>query len=174
MPRLTQDQWGDARAMREAGASLSEVAERIGVDRAAVSRRAKKEGWGDGADIADAIRKKVTEKVTGIVTPCNPKKRAEAIDAEADRRAAVIERHREEWPKVREMLETGREAHKNAEDVEEKRLAFEDLKAAKISSETIKFIQEGERKAWGLDQIVDVTKLTDEQLANVAKGKMPT
>lgn len=104
---------------------------------------------------------------------CNQKQKAEAIDAEAEKRAAVIERHREGWSKIREMLENGRKAHKSVKNIEDKSVAFEDLKAAKISSETLKLIQEGERKAWGLDLVVDVTKLTDKQLANIAKGKMP-
>ena len=71
------------------------------------------------------------------------------------------------------MLNVGHKAHKDAENVEDKRVAFEDLKAAKITSETLKIVQDGERKAWGLDLVVDVTKLTDEQLAAIAKGKMP-
>lgn len=174
MPRLTQDQWETIRAEREAsGASFKDLANKYGVSDVAILKRSRKECWGDGRSVEKLVRDKVSEKVSGIVSGANSKKRAEAIDAEADRRAAVIERHRDEWPKVREMLNVGHKAHKEAKNVEDKRVAFEDLKAAKITSETLKIVQDGERKAWGLDLVVDVTKLTDEQLAAIAKGKMP-
>lgn len=49
MARLTAEQWEQARAEYEVrGISLREVAKVIGVDRAAVSKRAKKEGWTQG------------------------------------------------------------------------------------------------------------------------------
>lgn len=49
MARLTAEQWEQARANYEVrGVSLGDVAKRFGVDRAAVSRRAKKEGWVQG------------------------------------------------------------------------------------------------------------------------------
>jgi hypothetical protein len=172
--RLTDDQWAAIRAEREAsGTSFRDLAAKHGVSDAAIVKRAKKENWGDGRSVEKLVREKVSEKVSGIVSGANHKKRAEAIDAEAEKRAAVIERHRGEWPEAREMVERGREAHKVAENLNEKRIAFEDLKAAKIASETLKIIQDGERKAWGLDAIIDVTALTDEQLAAIAKGRMP-
>lgn len=152
MPRLTADQWESARAMREAGASLDDVAEHYGVSRQAVMKTAKRDGWGDGSDISETIRRKVTEKVTGIVTSCNPKKKAEAIEAAADKSAEVVRRHQDETNAVRERLYSGLKAHKAAETKEEKQLAFEDLKAAKISSETILNIHRAERQAWSLDE----------------------
>lgn len=49
MARLSAEQWEQARAEYEVrGVSLGDVARRFGVDRAAVSRRAKKEGWARG------------------------------------------------------------------------------------------------------------------------------
>lgn len=49
MARLTAERWEQARAEYEVrGVSLGDVAKRFGVDRAAVSRRAKKEGWARG------------------------------------------------------------------------------------------------------------------------------
>ncbi|AHE97185.1 helix-turn-helix domain-containing protein [Thioalkalivibrio paradoxus] len=190
MPRLTKDEWAEARALREgAGLPFSEIAERMGVDRAAVSRRAKKEQWDDGQNVAVAIQKKVTEKLTRIVTPSDPVKKAEAIDAEAARRAGVIDKHRDELEAARVMARAAKENHQNVGDqipadihdpmeraqalLSMKRGAFEDLKAAKIHVETLKLIQEGERKAWGLDMPVDLSALTDEQLAALASGRMP-
>nr|WP_281719961.1 hypothetical protein [Nitrosomonas nitrosa] len=172
MARLTLEKWSEIRAQFEVGASARELSSIYGISHTAINKKAEKEGW--TRNIEPAIRRKVSEKVSGYVSSDNLQKRAEAIDAEAERRAAVIERHRNEWPEMRGMVERGREAHKTAQGLENKRIAFEDLKAAKIASETLKIIQDGERRAWGLDQIVDVTKLTDEQLATIAKGKMPT
>jgi transposase-like protein len=49
MPRLTPEQWEKARAEYEVrGVSLNAVARQFGVNFAAVSRRAKHEGWAQG------------------------------------------------------------------------------------------------------------------------------
>lgn len=139
MPRLTPDQWEQARALRESGSNLTEVAERMGVDRAAVSRRAKAEGWGDGTDLADAVRRKVTEKTHGIVTTGDAKKRAAALDAAADRVVEVVRRHQQEWADHRARFGSVPED-------------FEAGKHAKISSEMLLIRQKGERAAHGLDE----------------------
>ncbi len=149
MARLSADQWETVRAEREAGATFGELAGKHGVNKAAIVRRAKAEGWGDGSDIGDVVRRKVTEKVTGM-SPADPaKKKAEAIDAAADETAAVVRRHRQEWLQVVELREeavTAREA-----DAKE---AFERAKLAKITAEMTAIQQAGERKAWGLDVVV--------------------
>lgn len=189
MPRLTTDQWESVRAKRETGATFHELADEFGVSRQAIMKRSRRESWGDGTDLRSQIARKVTEKVTRVVTKGNPEKRAAEIDAEAARRAAVIDKHRDEWEAARQMARAAKADHegvedrvpKDIEDPEErqkvlygmKRTAFEDLKAAKIHAETLKIIQEGERRAWGLDLIVDVTQLTDEQLSALAAGRMP-
>ena len=154
MPRLNKDQWEEARALRETGVSLSEVAARMGVDRAAVSRRAKREKWSDGSDIQDEVRRRVAAKVTGIVTEGDPQKKAAAIDAEADKVVEVVRRHREETNAIRDRLYSGLKTHKAATTHAEKRLAFEDLKAAKISSECLQNIHRMERVAWGIEDSV--------------------
>lgn len=38
----------------------------------AIQKRAKDEGWGDGKEVGDAVRRKVAEKVAGVVAGCNP------------------------------------------------------------------------------------------------------
>lgn len=139
MPRLTLDEWEKARAMREAGSSLTEVAQQFGIDRAAVSRRAKAEGWGDGSDVIEAIRRKVTEKTHGIVTGDSVKKAA-AIAVAADKVALVISRHREDWEK-----------HHATFSVELIADDFNLGKSAKISAEMLSIRQKAERIAWDLD-----------------------
>lgn len=140
MARATADQWLEARAKREAGASLQEVADFLGVSKTAVIKKAKAEQWGDGRDLEEVIQRKVTEKVTGVVTGGDPKKLAEAIDAEAQKRVAVIERHKTEW-----------DDHKGLVSSAVAERDFDAAKLAKITAETIAIRQAGERKAWGLD-----------------------
>ncbi|TSE32994.1 hypothetical protein LCC91_07760 [Tepidimonas taiwanensis] len=152
MPRLSADQWETIRAEREAGASFPELAAKYGVSHQAIQKRAKAEGWGDGQDVGEIVRRKVAEKVAGVVAACNPKKRAEAINAAAERSAEIIKRHQEESSEIRERLYAGLKAHRAAETKEQKQLAFEDLKAAKIASETLLNIHRAERQAWGLDE----------------------
>jgi DNA-binding MurR/RpiR family transcriptional regulator len=150
MPRLSKETWADIRAEREAGASFGELSAKYGVDKAAIVRRAKAEGWSDGQDVAEIIRRKVTEKLTGT-SPTAPEKKAAAIDAAADRAAEIVRRHQEETNAARERLYSGLKAHKAAISKEEKILAFEDLKAAKIAAEALSIIQRLERINWGLE-----------------------
>lgn len=141
MARLTADQWGTVRAEREAGASFPELAARHGVSHQAIQKRAKAEGWGDGRDVGDSVRRKVAEKVAGVVADCNPKKKAEAIDAAADEAAGIVRRHRDEWTEHQRLFPTA-DIAKN----------FELGKSAKISAEVLTIRQAGQRKAWNLDE----------------------
>lgn len=139
MPRLSRDQWETIRAEREAGETFDALAQRHGVSKTAIIKRSKAEGWSDGEDVAALIRRKVTEKVSGVVTAENPKKRAAAIDAAADRSAEVVRRHQTEWEDHRTRFGSVP-------------ADFDDGKLAKISAEMLKIRQEGERRAWGLDE----------------------
>lgn len=152
MPRLPADIWETVRAEREAGATFLDLAARFGVSHTAIIKRAKRESWSDGTDVADVIRRKVSEKVSGIVSTANPQKKAESLNAAADRGAEVIRRHQEETNHVRERLYIGLKLYKVADTKEQKQLAFEDLKAAKISSEVMINLHRLERQAWNLDE----------------------
>ena len=147
MPRLTQDQWDSVRAEREAGASFPELAAKFGTSHQAIQKRAKVEGWGDGRDVGEIIRKKVSEKVAGVVAGCNTKKKAEAIEAAASKAAAVVDMHKGEWAAHRDRFGA------TTED-------FEDGKLAKINAEMLKIRQEGERRAHGLDADVGKSDVT--------------
>ncbi|MDR1685210.1 MAG: hypothetical protein LBR82_02010 [Desulfovibrio sp.] len=60
MPRLTSDQWEQARAEYEVrGLPLLQIADRIGVDVAAVHRKSKKEAWVKGKS-QSLVERKVT------------------------------------------------------------------------------------------------------------------
>lgn len=62
------------------------------------------------------------------------------LEAAAQLRAKVLDRHRKEWEAPRRLFY---EAIKNKD--------FNQMKMGKITSEGLKIIQDGERKAWGID-----------------------
>ena len=130
--------WEQVRAEYEAGATQSDLSRKHGVSRTAIQKHIEAEGWTQ--DVEPAIQRKVAEKVAGLVAGCNPKKKAEALDAEAARRADVVQRHRDEW-----------EEHKQIVDKAVGDRDFNAAKLAKITAETLKIRQEAERKAWSID-----------------------
>lgn len=129
--------WEQIRAEYEAGATQSQLSRDHGVSRRAIQKRIQSEGWAQ--DISGTLDRLTEAKVAGVVAGCDPKKKAQALDAAADRKAAVIARHKQEWEDharwVQQALDAG---------------DFEAAKLAKITAETIKIRQEGERKAWGI------------------------
>ena len=102
-------------------------------------------------------------------------KKAQASKEESeDLRAAVLVRHREDLKGARDAVITAKGRHKKAVTIDEKRIAFEDLRAAKILTETLRLIQDGERKAWNLDDPPDLSKYSVEQLKEAKiTGKLP-
>ena len=159
MPRLSVQEWASARGDYEAGMSGRQVAEKFHVHPRAVQNRVLKEGWTQG-EVEPAIRRRVTEQLVGLVLPPSqsgaprraPTEISRALSEEAERRVGIIKRHREEWNAARDRLYTGLQGHKLATTQDQKKFAFEDLKAAKITAETLTLIQAGERKAWKLDE----------------------
>ena len=153
MPRLTEDQWATVRAEYEAGsANQSTLSKRHGVSRTAIQKRIEAEGWIQ--DLEPAIRRKVAEKVAGVaakVAARNPEKTEQAIDEEAERRANVERRHRDEMGVVRERLQAALTAARAATNADERRAAFDIFKQAKISAETLTLVHADERKTWKLD-----------------------
>lgn len=89
---------------------------------------------------------------------------ANRTDSE-DERARVLARHRQEWQVVAALRQEGLKERKN--DLVG---AINKLKLAKLAAETTKIQQEGERKAWGLDDFgFDPSKLSDEELEKIIK-----
>jgi uncharacterized coiled-coil DUF342 family protein len=123
----------------EAGQTVSALARQFGCSRGAIQKHIEAGQWTQ--NLEPAIERQTMAKVAGIVAGSTPQKRAEAITTEADRRAAVALRHRDEWDEHAKLIHQA--------------IAQRDLelaKMAKITAETIKIRQEAERKAWGLDQ----------------------
>lgn len=138
--------WETIRAEYEAGSTMGELSRKHGVDKAAISRKVKKEAW--LADLSEVVNKRAEAKVNGLVNTVDPKKKAEAVDRAADAKAAVILRHKTEWEQHQQLI---RQAVESGD--------FDAAKLAKITAETIKIRQEGERKAWGIQDKAE-TELT--------------
>lgn len=150
---MTADEWGEVRSRWESDPRegytwiVSEM--NLGVSDEAIRKRARNEGWAKKASLKTIVERaqaradaKVTGKVTGKVTPVTE---SEAVDL----RASVIEKHRDEWAEHRETftlpLLTGEESGLNMSRI------------AKMTAETIRIRQQGEREAWGLDAVAENT-----------------
>ena len=129
--------WETIRAEYEVGASMGELSRLHGVSKAAISKRARSEGWMQ--DLSGAVNRLTAAKVNGIIDTVNPVKKAAALDRAAEQKAAVIRRHKEEWDRHKAIMD---EALANGD--------FNAAKLAKITAETINIRQAGERKAWGI------------------------
>jgi hypothetical protein len=184
MANPTSERWAQARLEWESDAALTHeaLAASLGVSRQAVSKRAFKEGWrripssrlrtvneaaheaadalsdpglpvAPGNPVADSVAA-MGLKVAGATPPDAPPDAATEAAAVA-KRTAVIQRHRDAAVAGWARLQSALRAHNSARSLPQKKLAFEDLKAAKITSETIQILQRVEREAWGLDTVAE-------------------
>lgn len=146
-----------ARSLWEADPHLSlrEVARETGIPYATISKwskggaSGKEERWTKrGADMseraqaaADTFRGKLAELGPEITTEQQNQAIADTAEETAvELRARVLERHRKEWNVPRALVQEAVKARD-----------FNKAKLAKITSETLKIVQDGERKAWGID-----------------------
>jgi hypothetical protein len=145
-----------ARAMWQGDPNITkqQVAAELGIPYPTVDRWSKgDEGRGNpwakvAADMspkahaaADKYRVKLAELGPEITTDQRIQTEADAAEQTAvEMRAQVLDRHRKEWNAPRKI---------SYEAVTERN--FEKAKLAKITAETLKLVQDGERKAWGID-----------------------
>lgn len=129
--------WETIRAEYEAGTSQADLSRRHGVSRKAIQKHITAEGWTQGS--SGTVNRMAEDKVAGIVAGCDPKKKAEALNRAADAVAAVMRRHKAEWERHQALIDEALEAGD-----------FDKAKLAKITAETLKIRQEGERRAWGI------------------------
>ena len=157
MSAVRRYDWETIRAEYEAGATMGDLSRRHGADKAAISRRARKEGWTQ--DVSGAVDRLADAKVNGIVNTVDPQKKAEALDRAAERKAAVIHEQRDVWSCFPEKILAALDARD-----------FDELKRLKIASETFLNVQNGTRKAWG---ITDKTEAEVSGGLNVVWGGKP-
>ena len=128
--------WETIRAEYEAGSSMGALSRKHGVSKQAISKHARAGGWVQ--DSSEAVARLAVAKVDGV-DAVDPQKKAQAVDAAAERKAAVIREQREAWAGFREEIKTALASND-----------FDRLKCLKIASETLRNTQESERKAWGI------------------------
>jgi hypothetical protein len=150
MPRLTKEAWADLRAEWETGTQATELGKKYGCSRRMISRRAHDEHWIRPEGVKAEVARRAKEKASKA-PPHDPDRLEAAIEAKADKTVEVIHRHREEAQAVRGLMYNGIRQAKEAKSLLEKQVAFETLKAAKITSETLRNLHVVERKAWNLD-----------------------
>lgn len=132
MARLTD--WEKVRAEYELGATQSELSRKYGVSRKAIQKHIAAELW--MRDVGVEIDKLTEAKVAQVAPGCDPEKRAMALAAAADAKAAILLRQRADWDRFRTKLEAAG--------------SFDELKSCKITAETMRLMHEGECRAWGI------------------------
>lgn len=116
---------------------MHELSRRHGCTTAAISQRAKKEGWIQ--DSTAAVARAVEAKLNKVVNTLDPEKKAQAIEDASDRQVAMLQKHQTEWERNGGIITL-------AMDEQDLELA----KLAKITAEALRIKQDGERKAWGI------------------------
>lgn len=153
---LSPKLWVAARAMYESDkdATYPSVAQEFGISTTTVSRRAREERWTKNVEnlkdmteraqrIADMAKTKLADLGPAIndADKVAEVQKDVTIETGAEIRAKVLDRHRQEWGAPRKLA---------YEAVTTRN--FELAKLAKITSETLRNVQDGERKAWGMDR----------------------
>lgn len=162
--RLSRDDWAAARVKWESDpeATDTSVADLFGVTRQAVAGKRERDGWAK-VGVLQAVQQRaqlMADKTCANIALGNIK--SDSVDLAVEIRADVIERHRGDWAEHRKHFTISGIASD-----------FDLGKSAKIAAEMIKIRQDGERKAYGLDDATNTpaTNIADA-MAELAK-KLP-
>ena len=153
-----------ARALYETtpGMSLPELSKQTGIKLHTLVSWKREDGWVQRRDLialgtlpeaaqeaADRYQVKIDDLGPEITSEQESRAADEVvIETAVDLRAQVIDRHRKELSVPRTLIAEALSIRKT-----DHAKAFELAKLAKITSETIKIVQDAERKAWGLDPL---------------------
>lgn len=144
--RLTADEWTAVRKVFETDPRLSfgDLAKKFGISKQSIHAHAKAQGWQRVISLQE-LHERAQLRADRLVDgkpddQALAPSRLDGIDEATARRAAVLERHRTEWNMPRKLAYEAAQSR----DIEKARLA-------KTIAESLRNIQEGERKAWGLD-----------------------
>lgn len=202
--KLSDEQWKAIRASWEYDPdepTFNEAAGRAGKkfgftppSKSTIDSRAKTEGWERRGNLnginaaaqrkADALtgadgNRTQSDAPNGHVSSASDAKLDQAAREESeDKRAQVLARHREEWAQsaVLRQEAVAVRHHPTKNPTGDTAAAIVKAKFAKLIAETTHIQQVGERKAWGLDVVVDPDQLksmSEEDLALLAAGKAP-
>ena len=148
--RIPPDEWAIARQAWEADPIMNfgTVAERLGISRQAVNKKAVRDGWTkvistEKINQAAIIKADNRSKLNGEVDEGSGKKSVQAsIEQATELRSQLLMSHRAEWRRHAKMY--------SIEELNQK--PFDESKKAKISAEMISIRQRAERTAWGMDE----------------------
>lgn len=140
-PKLTKDDWASARVRWETDPVMSvrQVATALGVSSQSVEYQIKKNGW-KKIGALQGVNTRAQFAADRLARFGITKQKTDAIEAAVDIRASVLERHRDDWVE-----------HRAAFSIADVAADFEAGKRAKISAEMIRIRQDGERRAYGMD-----------------------
>lgn len=156
------DRYVAARALYEGtpGLTFKQCAEKTGMGKSTLERRANAEGWkkcfgrlkpgemtAEAHKAADMFNRLLDEYGPEVTAEERALVASEVVhEIAVDIRGAMLDRHRLEWAAPRAM---SAEAVRMRDTNPDK--SFERAKLAKITAETLKIVQDGERKAHGID-----------------------
>lgn len=164
-------------------ATFSGLALKHGVNKSEISRTAKRQSWaktGQLAGINESAQRKADRLTDANGNPTQRKPNVVDLatrEESEDLRAEINARHRQEWAELelyrRQALKTMDEA-KAAGDREGWSIAKLAADTAKAHLQSLQIKQDGERKAWGMDETavkIDVTKASDAELEALVRGR---
>ena len=195
IPRLSAEQWQAIRTIWEydpdqpsynaAAGRASEKCQFAPPGKSTIDDRAKKECWerhGSMNGINAAAHRKadsLTDSYESRTVPdaknasfsgtTNPVLILSSREEAENKRAEVNARHRTEWMQIAVLRQEALALRNSNLDQ-----AIARIKLAKTAAETTAIQQTGERKAWGMDILVDIGSLkdmTDAQLEAIINGK---
>lgn len=170
MPRLTKDQWSAARIEWESDSSVNDsmLAEKYGISQQAVTKKRIQDGWQRAGIMQNIAQRAQIEADAKLCPPPSEvvkhNQKADVVNAAIGIRAKLLEQHRDDWKEHREQFTLADIAAN-----------FELGKSAKITAEMLKIRQEGERKAYGLDeqQPPQAGNTSGEMKVTIVRAKRP-
>lgn len=161
--RLSKDEWATARVMWESDQSATDtsVAGVFGVSKQAVEQQRKKNNWQKVGAIQN-VSERAQFAADNLSKLGLDKQKASSIDSAVEIRADVIDRHRGDWAEHRK--------HFTVSSISDD---FEMGKKAKITAEMLKIRQEGERKAYGLDDVTNTPSTSIADALSELAQKLP-
>nr|CRH05462.1 Conserved protein of unknown function [Candidatus Magnetococcus massalia] len=136
--------WPAIRHAYETGSSIADIQLKYGAALTTIKTRIRRENWQQNPK--EAIHNATEAKLAGMKAGDDPKTVATAIDAEAKRKAIVIQKQRRAWNKQEKIMN---EALTSKD--------YEIGRVAKITAEALRIRQEGERRAWGINDNQEIT-----------------
>ena len=162
MPKANPSEWLAQRRRWESdpNVGISDVAAALGVDKGAVSRKARRDGWMrvTQPNIAETMAQTVA---TLAETPLEVLVDADVLDLSVACRVKVIQKHREDWRRHREIFTPEVVASSEAQ-----------AKRAKLAAEMLAIRQRGESISYGLTTWTGAS--TDAPIVDEVPPEEPT